>query len=1711
MRVQPAAAGGLFLLALPLAPGALSAQRVVTSTAIATFQTNTGTDSISSNTVQTAVLRPESNLQMTVIGALAARAGESIKYRIAYANTSPSVSNLGVAIVDTLPAGLEYISALPAAVVSGRVLRWTLGDISPNANNNIELTLRVSSNIRDTLVVRNVVYMTSANADGLVAMAEPVTLIAASALRALAVTQTAELLEVGLGESAPFTLVVHNTGPEALANIVVHGTLPDGGRYAKGSATGVDSTRVKGRELTLFVTGELGPGEKASVHFDMAVISASKATLTHSVFASADGDQVRSATAVASVRVRGRMSMEDRAVVGKVFVDVNDNGVQDAGERGVPDVEIWTDDGEIASTDADGRFSYRNLRPGHHGFRLDAKSVPAAFQLADAAAQELVTRDATGWTTPRVNFRLLPKGGRMSSVQLPALWSIKAYEQTLTKTIQAPVNQSVATPVVRTSAVKTTKGAKSTPAMVASRTLPVTTVVEQLVRFEAVFRNRYAVSLSNIELGFPVPLDSAFVLTGDSVLARVDGSRIALPAIPAGADVWIIGWAKRQSDSAAVTIARSGRVLDQASMLIAEPGPMVGRALPPEFRVDSLPNPEAVPVGSDVLVTIDPPSTGWRGEASFPAPTGWSVVPNSGDDTPTLGRDRSGSPMLFWHVGPDRRTPLVLRLRPAGTELRVEPARVATARTAEARAVEKQREFLDGPGVSIFAPADGQVLAIDRLFIGVRGQAGAMVALFDGDSLIERTTLRSDGVHDFIAVALKPGPHRLRASMQSSAGTERWDSVAVHVTGPPATFEADMKRLSMVADGNTVETMRVRVLDKWGIPVTNRPEVTVTAKGAVPLSVDVNASSTGIQLAPDEAGWLAVQLRPGHAVARGTLKLSWAKLNRELSFDVLPASQSLLIAGVGRVGVGASQASFGSLTARGQVGRGTSLVASYDSRRLDAGRNAFGRNADPLDQAQYPLLGDASAQRSTGASRYQLAARVERGYDWLALGDVSTSGFAGGLQLSGYRRALPGVAARFTTGAVVWQGFGSSTSQLLQQMNVRGAGMSGPYQLNRNVREGTEQVVLEIRAAENASRVLSRQVLERYVDYQIDYDFGILLFKQPVPALDTYGNPVFIVALYESDAGGPRSAVWGVRGSIDGNRWLRAPKLDSLRVGATWVNESQLAGGHRLLGADVRVMRFGALELAGEAAYSAGRDSSGVAASVIGGLTFLKGAAKLSATWQMAGREFANPANPSVQGGTEELRLGGEVKQGSHRLVLSHEWQQFGVLGLERRHSSASVVQDLGPKAQFESAVTSDRYTGLTTATASLGGEFKLQFKPRARWTLFTEGRRNFATGAQNLQPDYVGAGANVTVFRDLALELRHRQVFLPGDSAGAGRGYSVTDLGVRTRVGPGTEAYSKYQVAGIDGGRNAALVGMRSAWHLGTAGAFTTQFERRHGVGRALALDPVRALPFLQAEEDYWSVGVGADLTKPNAPYRLSGRAEYRDGALRSTQLATITGDVSFTRSLALLSRQEAMRNDQRIDGALIKGHRYSTLWGLAYRPVQSDALNLLGKAEWIDENRAGYGGVLTGQKSDGRAIAAAEAIWQPRRGMELGARYAFRQTIASLTASDGTKLRPRSSANFVGGRASVHVLPMVEVRADARLLHQPSSGSRSFDLAPAVAIVPQRTLEVVGGYRVGELRDPDFAVNGGKGWFVTFGARLTEGGIASAADFWRQRLGGR
>ncbi len=407
------------------------------------------------------------------------------------------------------------------------------------------------------------------------------------------------------------------------------------------------------------------------------------------------------------------------------------------------------------------------------------------------------------------------------------------------------------------------------------------------------------------------------------------------------------------------------------------------------------------------------------------------------------------------------------------------PTRVPAVRSYSLRDAEAGRAFLSGTPVRLTAPADGSVIASNRLFVGVRGEPGREVMLYDGDSLLRTMRIRGDGIADFIGVELSRGPHVLRVAMASSFGGLKWDSLAVHRTGTPARLVVERVPESLAVDAAAPAPVVVRLLDMWGVAVSDAPTITVETEGAVVDAADVDASSVGIQLRADAAGAVHVPLRGGARVGPASLALVAGPARETVSLAVLPTRRALVATGVGQLGVGAAPESFGAMTVRGAIGADAALSMTWDSRRAgDEREEQFARGSDPLDASRYPTYGDGSERRvEPGAGSQALSARLERGYDWVQAGDIATGDVAGSRRLGGYSRALTGVSARIGTGAFVWKGFGSLTEQAVKQVQLRGDGGSGPYILGADIRPGTERVAVEVRAVDNAARMLSRAEL----------------------------------------------------------------------------------------------------------------------------------------------------------------------------------------------------------------------------------------------------------------------------------------------------------------------------------------------------------------------------------------------------------------------------------------------------------------------------------------------------------------------------------------------------------------------------------------------------------------------------------------------------------
>ena len=68
-----------------------------------------------------------------------------------------------------------------------------------------------------------------------------------------------------------------------------------------------------------------------------------------------------------------------------IFADRNGNGLQDAGEPGVPDVQLTLEEGTSLVSDIEGKYSYCGLTPTTHVLKVDQTTLPAGSRLTTSS------------------------------------------------------------------------------------------------------------------------------------------------------------------------------------------------------------------------------------------------------------------------------------------------------------------------------------------------------------------------------------------------------------------------------------------------------------------------------------------------------------------------------------------------------------------------------------------------------------------------------------------------------------------------------------------------------------------------------------------------------------------------------------------------------------------------------------------------------------------------------------------------------------------------------------------------------------------------------------------------------------------------------------------------------------------------------------------------------------------------------------------------------------------------------------------------------------------------------------------------------------------------------------------------------------------------------------------------------------------------------
>ena len=206
---------------------------------------------------------------------------------------------------------------------------------------------------------------------------------------------------VEIGEFLDYSVTLKNNTGYALnqSDVLLTDTLPAGFTYVTGSARrdGVilgDPTGGAGPRL-VFNIGRMNKDQLLKVTYRVRVgPGALQGDGVNHVVASyrVGGSSTlysESNVATAKVTITGGVFSDSAYILGKVFTDCNNDGVQTAGadkrEVGVPGVRLYLEDGTNVISDSEGKFSIYGLSPRTHILKIDRTTLPAGVTVADLA------------------------------------------------------------------------------------------------------------------------------------------------------------------------------------------------------------------------------------------------------------------------------------------------------------------------------------------------------------------------------------------------------------------------------------------------------------------------------------------------------------------------------------------------------------------------------------------------------------------------------------------------------------------------------------------------------------------------------------------------------------------------------------------------------------------------------------------------------------------------------------------------------------------------------------------------------------------------------------------------------------------------------------------------------------------------------------------------------------------------------------------------------------------------------------------------------------------------------------------------------------------------------------------------------------------------------------------------------------------------------
>jgi hypothetical protein len=595
--------------------------------------------------------------------------------------------------------------------------------------------------------------------------------------------------------------------------------------------------------------------------------------------------------------------------------------------------------------------------------------------------------------------------------------------------------------------------------------------------------------------------------------------------------------------------------------------------------------------------------------------------------------------------------------------------------------------------IQIIEPAPDTVIDIPATAIVLQSpQSGQVELRVNGvlvdSKLIGRTETNSQTktiTQTWYGVGLQEGENTITAQTVVNGVTSQPVSIRVKVRGTPKQITLKTLETRIPANGRSTAAIEGQLLDASG----NRS----SRDALVTLEADASDSQPGFQVQAKE-GQFKASLRSVLQAQNVRIKAKLGDIDAFTQLKLETDLRSSVVNGVIDLRLGKRGTDFygsfrdflppdknynyqldgkGAVFATGKIGDWLFTGAYNSSRNLNETcdrTSSLYRDTQSCDQT-YPVYGDSSTSEILTPSQDSVYAKLERsspggfGVDSFMWGDFNTEEFASRSQeFTATNRQLHGFKANYNVGNLQATAIYGNNIQGFQRDTISPDGTSGFYFLSRRILlPGSENVFLELEELNRPGTVLERKQLSRGADYEIDYDRGTLLFREPLlrTDVDNQGQVLVrrIVTTYQYDNQDNSSNLYAGRLRYHLNRKLNQESW----IGATYLTQNQGVRNFEIYGADGLFSLSPKTNLIAEYAHS--RNDSDIMGSVSGSAYRFEANSEIAqgiqgrAYYRQAETGFANDATISFVPG--QTRYGAQISAAlsqSTRLRLQYDHEK---------------------------------------------------------------------------------------------------------------------------------------------------------------------------------------------------------------------------------------------------------------------------------------------------------------------------------------------------------------------------------------------------------------------------------------------------------------------